>query len=571
MQVFQYTGEKLKSAANFWSLMFFILALAMGLFYFMLGYASNSISMVSYSSIVFMTGTLVNENKFTAATYRADYFSSLIRQPIPYHDRQENSSGTLISRLSTDPRQIQELFGPQGVFPLISIFNVIGCIAISFSFGWKLAAVTFFAAMPFLFFSAYMRIRYEMMFEAMNAEVYADSSKFAVEAIRAFRTVSALTMEDSIIKRYSDLLKQQRQKALRKAWYATLVFAFSDSVELCAMALTFWYGGQLLADREYDPVAFFVVYIAIIQGGQSAGQFFSAGPNIAQATAGATRILNARSTEGNPQPTTPEWLPSITRAAVELKDVSFKYSSREIPVFVNLNVVIERGQFVAFVGPSGCGKSTIVSLLERFYNPTQGTILFGGRDISGIELSSYRNSLALVAQEPKLFDGSIRDNLLLGIETTNDSPTEETMIQACKDAEIHDFIISLPDGYLTELGVNAQVSLSGGQKQRLCIARALIRKPSLLLLDEATSSLDSHSEKLVQGAMERLAAKRDMTIIVVAHRLATIKKADQIFVFGEGAVGRGSRILEKGTHHELSRKKGAYWQMVSLHAVTLRF
>lgn len=164
----------------------------------------------------------------------------MLRQPVSYFDREENASGTLISRLSTDPRQLQELFGPPGVFPLISIFNIIGCVSISFAFGWKLAAVTFFAAMPFIFFAAYMRIRYEKLFEALNAEVYADSSKFAVEAIRAFRTVTAFTMEKSIIDRYSELLKQQRQKALRKAWSATLIFAFSDSVELCAMALAFW-------------------------------------------------------------------------------------------------------------------------------------------------------------------------------------------------------------------------------------------------------------------------------------------------------------------------------------------
>lgn len=127
-----------------------------------------------------------------------------------------------------------------GAFPLISIFNVAGCVAISFSFGWKLALVAFFAAMPFLFFSAFMRIRYEMQFEAMNAEVYAGSSKFATEAINAFRTVISLTMEDSIIEKYVDLLQQQKKKAIRKAWYATLVFAFSDSVELASMALTFW-------------------------------------------------------------------------------------------------------------------------------------------------------------------------------------------------------------------------------------------------------------------------------------------------------------------------------------------
>jgi ABC-type multidrug transport system fused ATPase/permease subunit len=235
-----------------------------------------------------------------------------------------------------------------------------------------------------------------------------------------------------------------------------------------------------------------------------------------------------------------------------------------VSTFSDLNISIESGQFVAFVGPSGCGKSTVISLLERFYDPTSGKILFGGRDISSIQRASYRKALSLVAQEPKLFEGTIRDNLLLGIEDNEDLQTEERMIQACKDAEIHDFISSLPEGYLTGLGVNAQTSLSGGQKQRLCIARALIRKPLLLLLDEATSSLDSQSEKLVQEAMERLAGKKSMTIIAVAHRLATIQKADVIFVFGEGARGQGSKILEKGSHHELLRRKGPYWQMVRI-------
>ncbi|KAJ5326505.1 putative ABC multidrug transporter [Penicillium brevicompactum] len=550
IQVFQFTGQKLVDKANFWALMFFVLAIAMSTFYFLLGTSANTMSM------------------HVGSSYRKDYFANTLKKPVSFYDREENSSGSLISRLSIDPKQIQDLLGPMGVFPLISIFNVIGCVAISFSFGWKLAAVTFFGAMPFILFAAFMRLRYETHFESMNAEVYADSSKFATEAIRAFRTVSALTMEKTIIDRYSGLLKEQRNKAFRKSWYATLIFAFSDSVELCAMALTFWYGGRLLASREYDPVAFFVVYIAIIQGGQAAGQFLSFGPNVAQAKASANRLFAAREpSEGQLESPVAEPMPKDLRPSVELRGVSFGYESRNITTFANLDISIESGQFVAFVGPSGCGKSTVISLLERFYDPTSGSILFGGRDISSIQKSSYRKALSLVAQEPKLFEGSIRDNLLLGIEDKEDAQTEERMIQACKDAEIHDFITSLPDGYLTELGVNAQTSLSGGQKQRLCIARALIRKPLLLLLDEATSSLDSHSEKLVQEAMERLAGKKNMTIIAVAHRLATIQKADVIFVFGEGARGRGSKILEKGSHHELLRNKGPYWQMCQAQAL----
>lgn len=143
--------------------------------------------------------------------------------------------------MATDPKQLQEILGPNGAFPIISIFGIVGCIAIAFTFGWKLSLVAVFAALPCTFLAAFMRIRYEMQFEAMNAKVYSGSSQFAAEAIEAFRTVSAFTMEDAILGRYQKLLREQQSKAFRKAWYATLIFAFSDSVELCAMALTFWY------------------------------------------------------------------------------------------------------------------------------------------------------------------------------------------------------------------------------------------------------------------------------------------------------------------------------------------
>lgn len=328
------------------------------------------------------------------------------------------------------------------------------------------------------------------------------------------------------------------------------------------------YGGQLLASREYNVLQFMVIYIAIVQGAQGAGQFFSFAPNIAQATAAANRIIGTRSdatqkekenSTGTPLP----WTEKKTGATIEFQNVAFKYPTRDTPIYRNLNLSIESGQFIAFVGPSGCGKTTIISLLEQFYEPNAGTITFNGLHLRDIELNSYRRALSLVAQEPKLFDGTIRENLILGLEDESSHVSDAKIIQAARDAEIHDFIISLPDGYETALGINAQTSLSGGQKQRMCLARALLRDPSLLLLDEATSSLDSQSEKLVQAAIDRLVGQRSMTVIAVAHRLATIQKADIIFVFGESEVGRGSRILERGTHHDLLRRRGAYWQMVS--------
>ncbi|KAJ5369082.1 uncharacterized protein N7496_008842 [Penicillium cataractarum] len=544
IDVFRLTGQELVDGANFWALIFFILALGIALCYATVGFSANRLSVEISSSC------------------RTEYFQNILKKPVPFYDMNENASGSLVSRLSTDPKQIQEMIGLNGIFPVISVFSMVGCISIAFAFGWKLSLVTVFAALPCVFLAAFMRIRYELEFEALNAEVYSGSSQFAAEAIHAFRTVSALTMEDSILNRYSTLLKQQQSKAFRKAWLATLVFAFSDSVELCAMALTFWYGGQLLASREYQPASFFVVYMSIILGGQQAGQFFSFGPNIAQATSSANRILNFRPALDEINAGPKQHMPDQSRrsgARVEFRNLAFKYESQEVPLFTSLDVTIESGQFVAFVGASGCGKTSLISILERFYNPFRGIVFLNGEDVSSIDQASYRRSLSLVAQEPQLFDGTIRDNITLGLESSE--YTEEELIQACTDAEIHSFITSLPEGYSTELGINAQTALSGGQRQRLCIARALLRKPSLLLLDEATSSLDSQSEKLVQAALERLAARRSMTIIAVAHRLATIQKADAIFVFGESQSGKGSRVVERGSHQELLQNRGTYWQM----------
>lgn len=547
VEAFQFTGQKLVDAGNFWALMFFILAIVTAISYCILGTAST----------IFST--------YLAASYRREYFSNILAKPIPFYDTEENASGSLMSKLSTDPKQLQQLLGMEGAFPLISIFNLIGCIAISFSFGWKLTLVVLFSAMPVILVASFFRMQWEVKFEEHNAKVFADSSRFATEAIGAFRTVSSLTMEDTIVQKYREMLHDQIRTQLRTASYATLIFAFIDSAELCCMALAFWYGGQLLASREYDIVQFFVIYVAIVQGGQAAGQFFSFAPNLAQTRASANRIMDIRepiSTTNEPKvalvPATSSD-GSTLGAKVDLSKVTFKYATRDTPTFVNLSVSIPPGSFAAFVGPSGVGKTSVISMLERFYDPISGTISMNDTDISTLDLTSYRKEISLVAQEPRLFGGSIKENLLLGVD--KDSVTEDQIYQACKDAEIHDFILSLPEGYGTELGINTHTALSGGQKQRLCLARALLRRPKLLLLDEATSSLDSQSEKLVQAAIERLAGQRSMTVIAVAHRLATIQKADTIFVFGEGEEGRGARILEQGTHSELLRKRGAYWGM----------
>ncbi|KAI1765345.1 P-loop containing nucleoside triphosphate hydrolase protein [Hypoxylon sp. FL1150] len=539
--VFTYVDDlnRFTSEANFWSLMWLVLAICTGLSYFVLGFVSTHLA------------------HYISAKYRRQYFEGIIYQKTTFFDEEQNSTGSLTARVGSDPKQLEELLGINMAMVFNSFFTLVGSIAIAFAYGWKLALVALCVTMPIGLSAGYFRLKYELEFEKMYAEVFAESSKFAAEAIAAFRTVSSLTLEDTICERYEGLLNHHVVKAYQKARWRTLIFAFSDSVSLGCQALIFWYGGTLLASREYQITNFFVCYMAVIQGSESAGQGFSFGPNAAQASAAANRILSIRESRNRDLSDAAAKIPDAAGGIkIELENVHFKYPTRNVSIFKGINITIEKGQFAALVGASGCGKTSIVSLLERFYDVQGGRILANGTDIASVNVYDYRRHLSLVAQEPTLFQGTLRDNILLGADMAN--VTDAELHAVCRDASIHDFISSLPDGYNTEVGSRG-VSLSGGQKQRVAIARALVRKPDVLLLDEATSSLDSESEKLVQKAFERAAAGR--TMVVVAHRLATVQNADVIFVLGEG------KVLEKGSHVELLKKKGVYWHMCQSQAL----
>jgi len=243
-------------------------------------------------------------------------------------------------------------------------------------------------------------------------------------------------------------------------------------------------------------------------------------------------------------------------ATIEFRNVRFRYPTRNVPVLRDVSMKITAGQFAAIVGSSGAGKTSIISLLERFYEPQGGVILYNDQDVSSIPMRVVRERMSLVAQEASIFRGTIRENVLLGV--SDGVMADEVLHKACKDAGIHDFVSSLPEGYETDVG-RSGISLSGGQRQRLSIARALIRNPSVLLLDEATSSLDSKTEKEVQRVFEETGKAR--TMIVVAHRLSTVQNADIIFVMHEGS------IVETGNHESLLAKKGRYWLMCEAQAL----
>ncbi|QSZ33883.1 hypothetical protein DSL72_005457 [Monilinia vaccinii-corymbosi] len=547
ISLFGLWGQILQDQTNYWCFMFTLLAIGVGMSYYALGWSSNTVS----SNIT--------------ATYRQEYFQNVLSKPVSYYDEEENSVGSLTARMASDPTQLQQLLGINMAMVLISMFNIFGSVAMSFCFGWKLTLLTVVTTMPIILAAGFFRLRYETQFEKMNNEVFAESSKFATESIGAFRTVSALTLESEICGRYEKLLRNYTKKAFRKARFSTFIFAMSDSIALLCMAFVLWYGGQLLASHEYTPFNYLIVYLAIVQGSTTAGQSLSFGPNVAQAFAAANRIRGMRP-EGSKEHGSV--LYDFADAAngeknprgvkIELRKVSFKYPTRDVPVLDGLDMTIERGQFAAIVGPSGCGKTSIISLLERFYQIQSGQILYQGTNINDLSLDDYRESISLVAQEASLFAGSIRENILLGV-SDEEEISDTTLHRVCRDADIHDFISSLPEGYNTAVGAHG-VALSGGQKQRIAIARALIRNPRLLLLDEATSNLDSETERSVQAVFERTG--RGRTMIVVAHRLATVQNADVIFVLGEGG-----RVVERGDHGSLLRMRGLYWQMCQAQAL----
>ncbi|KAF1996643.1 leptomycin B resistance protein pmd1 [Amniculicola lignicola CBS 123094] len=538
IEVFTFPKAKLVKEGNFWAGMFGVEAAAVGLAYF----ACNS---AAYTISVSMT-----------RRYRQEYLVNMLRKRIAFFDTDGHSPGSLTAKLSSDTTSIQQLMGGEMCMALIACVNLVGSTIIAFVYGWKLSLVGLFCALPPILAAGFLRYRLEMQFEKMNAAVFADSSQFASEAVGAFRTVISLTMEDLIGDRYQDLLKSHVTKAFSSAKYGTVVFAASDSVELACMALAFWYGGTLLASREYNLMDFFVIYMAIVQGAVAAGMWFSVTPNMAEATAAANRILSLRTHKDFKPPSYEKIESPPGGVSVDFQNVYFTYKSRDVPVLSNLNIKVQPGQFAALVGASGCGKSTTISLLERFYDADSGAILYNGQDIKTLDPAEYRKQVSLVSQEPTLYEGTIRDNISLSV----DSATDAEIQKACEDAQIHTFITSLPDSYSTRLGTKG-MSLSGGQKQRISLARALLRQPRLLLLDEATSSLDSESEKQVQVAIERQAGEGARTIIAVAHRLATIQKADVIYVVGSG------KVLEEGDHQGLLRKRGIYWQMCQAQAL----
>ncbi|KAF2495468.1 multidrug resistance protein 3 [Lophium mytilinum] len=545
INTFQLQGAKRTSDANFYALMFFIVALAQLGIYFTVGFVGNRIAQV------------------VARKYRLELFDNSIRQDMAFFDRPENTAGALASRLSTYPTNLEELLGFNIGLVLIQCVNLTASCILALVIGWKLGLVVIFGALLPQVTCGYLRVVLEGKLEKETSERFSSSAGLAAEAVSAIRTVSSLTMERHIIQRYEERVGGVAARSMKSLIWTMFWYALTQSISFAAMSLGFWYGGHLVSLGEYSTTQFFIVFTGIIFSGEAAAQFFQYTSSITKAQAAANYILWFRTQIPTireldaPSPQDPETTVKSDYSDKDpghatCTDLEFSYPSRpNAKVLKGINVDVHPGQFAAFVGPSGCGKTTMIALLERFYDPISGVIHFDDTPLPQRNPRLYRAQLALVQQEPVLYDASIYDNIAMGLADPSTGTTEK-IEDAARQANIHEFVVSLPDGYNTLCGGRGS-QLSGGQRQRIAIARALVRRPRLLLLDEATSALDTESERVVQAALGR--AKEGRTTVAVAHRLSTVKDADVILVFEKG------RVVEVGTHGELLGRRGVYWEM----------
>ncbi|KAH8660706.1 P-loop containing nucleoside triphosphate hydrolase protein [Tricladium varicosporioides] len=534
--------DKMRKEVNFWSLMYFMLG-----FTAFLGWLGQGLCFAYCSEKLIFRA-------------RDQAFRAILHQDIAMFDRAEFSSGALTSSLSSGATQLAGMSGVTFGTILIISTTLIAGVVLSTVIGWKLALVCT-STIPIVLICGLLRLKMLALLESRSKKAYEASATYACEASSAIKTVASLTLEQHVWSHYHNILEQQRSQSLLSVLKSSLLYAASQSFNFLCAALAFWYGGTLIANEHYSMLQFFICYSGVIAGAYSAGAIFSFAPDMSKASQAANDMktlfdhpinIDSRREDGEKL--------EVMKGSIELRNLSFRYPNRpEKLVLNNLNLTISPGQYIALVGASGCGKSTIIAMLERFFDPESGQILVDGKNISTLNIKNYRSHLALVSQEPTLYEGTIRDNIVLG--TDDDDVSEEAIIQACKNANIYDFILSLPDGFSTVTGARGGM-LSGGQKQRIAIARALLRDPRILLLDEATSALDSESEKVVQAALD--AAAKGRTTVAVAHRISTVQNADCIY--GNLVLDAG-RIIEKGTHTELMDLQGRYFELVKLQSL----
>lgn len=463
-------------------------------------------------------------------------------QDLPIAFYQQERTGVLMSRITNDVGMIKTMVSTAVTGFFRDAATIIGLTVVIFYQNWRLALISM-VILPLAFYPIFELGRRIRNVSTGFQQAMGNLTAFLHETFAGNKIVKAFGMEGYETKRFFKMTRDLFRIELKHVVIHSMSSPIMEFLGGVAVAFTIWYGGYEVIKGRSTMGQFMSFLTAVLLLYDPIKKLSHLNSALQQGLSALDRIFDVIETESDiqdpPQPTPIADQPHV----VSFHDVWFSYDEKPILKDINLNV--EKGQVLALVGMSGGGKTTLVNLIPRFFDVTKGKICIDNIDIRDILVADLRRQIAVVTQEPILFNETVRDNIAYGKQNA----PEDAIIQAAKAAYAHDFIMDFPDGYDTVIG-ELGGRLSGGEKQRLCIARALLKDAPILILDEATSSLDTEAEALVQKALENLMQGR--TTFVIAHRLSTVAKADHIVVVINGS------IAEQGTHESLLSNKGAY-------------
>ena len=486
---------------------------------------------------------------------RQTLYAKIITLPIFHFEKRR--VGELMSRITSDITQLQDVLSITLAEFFRQIFTLVGGVALITYLSWKLT-LFMLATFPLLVISAIVFGKFIRKISKKAQDELANTNIIVEETFQSIQAVKAFTNEKYEVNRYTNSLNKVVNEALKAATLRGGFVSFIIFALFGGIVGVVWYGAQLVAqgDLILADLLTFIFYTAFIGG--SVGGLGDIYAQLQKTIGASDRILEILGDPSEVDIYENETKASLAFGAIDLQDIHFSYPSRpSVEILKGISFTIEPGQKIAIVGTSGTGKSTLAQLMMRFYEPSQGKIVMGDYAIQDMPVGDWRKMVALVPQEVLLFGGSIRENIAYG----KPGASEQEIQQAAEQAYAKEFIESFPEKYDTLVGERG-VKLSGGQRQRIAIARAILKDPKFLILDEATSALDSESEKWVQSALEELMKNR--TSLIIAHRLSTIRSADKIIVMESG------KIVEMGSHENLmAKKQGVYQKMVKLQTENL--